>query len=306
MKRRPLAQTKQTVSPYKQILLEFLHGRSNVNAIYRKLRQTGLHGLAYKQKTVQAIKYLEKAEFVKDVSGLKRHKSGKEQSKELSVLGRELAELMKSIEDYDRSYSELKAEYRKYFSFQSKPKDNTILKNILKSRGWREDEIGYYLIARKTWPHGDYGFQYKSPWMIINILLAKYSVLVANHNPNQIAKDIMNKLLLDIIIDHLSSIFENVTAIQGKSMIENITSKTFNDIDDVLGIFSYRFMNKHVEDVLLATFCILKPPRRLIEKRIESLNSSAPVRESFEGNEKTIYHYQQVISLLEKVLTKSP
>ena len=84
--------------------------------------------------------------------------SGKEQSKELSVLGRELAELMKSIEDYDRSYSELKAEYRKHFNFQSKPKDNTILKNILKNRGWREDEIGYYIIAHKTWPHEDYGF----------------------------------------------------------------------------------------------------------------------------------------------------
>jgi hypothetical protein len=141
MKRRPQIQIKQPVSPYKQILLEFLNGRSNVNAIYRKLQQTGLRGLAYKQKTVDAIKYLEQAGFVNDVSGLKRHKSGKEQPKELSVLGRELAELMKSIEDYDRSYSELKAEYRKHFSFQSKPKDDTILKNILRSRGWKEDEI---------------------------------------------------------------------------------------------------------------------------------------------------------------------
>jgi hypothetical protein len=123
MRRRPLVQVRQPVSPYKQILLEFLNGRSNVNAMYRKLRQTGLHGLAYKQKTVDAINYLEKAAFIADVSGLKRHKSGKEQPKELSVLGRELAELIKGIEDYNRSYSELKVEYRKHFGFHSKPKD---------------------------------------------------------------------------------------------------------------------------------------------------------------------------------------
>src|ERR1051325_3188016 len=138
-----------------------------------------------------------------------RHKSGKEQPKELSVLGRKLAELMKSIEDYDRSFAELKAEYRRHFSFQSKPKDNAILKNILKSRGWKEDEIGYYLIVHKNWPQGDHGFQYKSPWMIINILLARYSTLLADYKPNQIAKDIMNKLLLDIIVEHLSCIFDN-------------------------------------------------------------------------------------------------
>jgi hypothetical protein len=227
-------------------------------------------------------------------------------TKELTVLGRELAELIENIENYDRLYSELKAAYRKHFSFQSKPKDNAILAKILRIKGWREDEIRYYIIDHKYSPHGDYGFQYKSPWMIMNILLARYSILLADYNPNQIAKDIMNKLLLDIIVDHLSSIFENTTSIQGKSMLENATSKTFNDIDDVLGIFNYRVMNKHVEDVLLATFCILKPPRRLIEKRIESLNSSAPIRESFEGNEKTIYHYRQVVSLLEKVLTKLP
>jgi hypothetical protein len=172
--------------------------------------------------------------------------------------------------------------------------------------GWREDEIGYYLIDHKYWPHGDYGFQYKSPWMIINIVLAKYSILLANYNPNQIAKDIMNKLLLDIIVEHLSSIFENVTTIQGQSMLENATYKTFNDINDVSGIFNYHFMNKYVEDVLLATFCLLKPPKDKIVKRIKEINSAIPISESFEGNEKTINHHRQEIGLLEKVLTKLP
>jgi hypothetical protein len=142
--------------------------------------------------------------------------------------------------------------------------------------------------------------------MIINIVLAKYSILLANYNPNQIAKDIMNKLLLDIIVEHLSSIFENVTTIQGQSMLENATYKTFNDINDVSGIFNYHFMNKYVEDVLLATFCLLKPPKDKIVKRIKEINSAIPISESFEGNEKTINHHRQEIGLLEKVLTKLP
>jgi hypothetical protein len=306
MRRRPLTHQKQPVSPYKQILLEFLSGRNNINKVYRKLRQTGLPGLAYKQKTVDAIKYLERAGLVVDVSGLKRHKSGKEQQKELTPLGHELAELIENIGNYDRSYSELKAAYREHFSFQSKPKDNTVLANILRSRRWTEQEIGYYLINQKTWPHGDYGFQYKSPWTIINIVLAKYSILVADYKPNQIAKDIMNKLLLDVIVGHLSSIFENVTTIQRQSMLENATNKTFNDISDVNGIFDYHFMNKHVEDVLLATFSVLKPPREKIVKEIKQINYAIPISESFENNEKTINHHRQMIGLLEKVLAKLP
>jgi hypothetical protein len=143
--------------------------------------------------------------------------------------------------------------------------------------------------------------------MIINILLAKYSILLADYNPNQIAKDIINKLLLDIIVDHLTSIFENVTTIQGQSMLENATNKTFNDINDVSGIFNYHFMNKYVEDVLLATFCLLKPPKERIEKTIkETKNFALPISESFEGNEQTINHHREVIGLLEKVLNKLP
>jgi hypothetical protein len=57
--------------------------------------------------------------------------------------------------------------------------------------------------------------QYKSPWMVINILLANYSILIDDYKPNQTAKDIMNKLLIDIIIDQLFSILESLTTIQG-------------------------------------------------------------------------------------------
>ena len=148
-------------------------------------------------------------------------------------------------------------------------------------------------------------FQYKSPWMIVNVLLAKYSTLLANYNSNQIVKDIMNKLLLDIIVENLSSIFENVTTIQGQSMLENATTRTFNDINDVFGIFNYHFMNKHVEDVLLKTCSILKPPRGLVEKRIKSLNSAITISESL-GNEQTVNHHRQVIGLPEKVLIRLP
>src|SRR6266496_6820288 len=100
MRRRPLSRTKKPISPFKHILLVLLDGRSTENAIYRQLVQTGLPGLAYKQKIVHAIKYLEKGGFVVDISGLKRHKKGKEQPKELTAIGRELAELIYSIDQY--------------------------------------------------------------------------------------------------------------------------------------------------------------------------------------------------------------
>jgi hypothetical protein len=89
-------------------------------------------------------------------------------------------------------------------------------------------------------------------------------------------------------------------------MLENATIKTFNDISYVNGIFNYHFMNKHVEDVLLATFCVLKPPREKIVKEVKQINHTIPICEGFEGNEKTINHHRQMIGLLEKVLTKLP
>jgi hypothetical protein len=65
-------------------------------------------------------------------------------------------------------------------------------------------------------------------------------------------------------------------------------------------------MNKHVEDVLLATFSVLKPPREKIVKEIKQINYAIPISESFENNEKTINHHRQMIGLLEKVLAKLP
>jgi hypothetical protein len=105
MKNKPLYEHKDLLPHFNEILRMLLPGPANVNYIFRYIKQTGLPGSGYKRKILEAITYLEETNFISDVSGYKWD-TGKKQIKQLTVLGRELADLIDSIEQYYTSYSE--------------------------------------------------------------------------------------------------------------------------------------------------------------------------------------------------------
>lgn len=309
MRRRPLTLLKQPVSPYKQILLELLHGRSNVNSVYRKLRQTGLRGLAYKQKTLDAIKYLEKAGFIADVSGLKRHRSGKEQPKELTALGRELAQLMCSIDQYYLSFSKLTDMIRQTFgvpymypkyqdivtpeipmtNIQEVRKQNTVLRNILRSKGWSSKAID----QSSELYHKALGLRgILSPELILSIVTTRYAFIISKFNLDDkvdqtIKRDILNEIITNSFSEYVSFMFKEMDKLNALYRINRFDTQFTIDtvinrvvenelslsIDAINGeeYLDNPFIEKEAIDLLASAVYISRPNPQYIEKRIESL-----------------------------------
>lgn len=341
MRRRPLTRAKEPISPYKQILLGLLCGRSNVNSIYRKLRQTGLHGLSYKQKTVDAIKYLEKAGFVADVSGLKRHRSGKEQPKELTVLGRELAELMDNIDQYYRSFSTLTDAIGRNFGviymdpqyyviqddgipitkIQQSGEQNTVLRNILRSKGWpgeaidRSDELYLETLELR---------ELLSPESIFNMVAIRYASIISKFNLDErvdqiLKKDIMHEIITNIISEHVSFMFKEMDKLnclfQTNGLDTQVTIDAFINgfVEHQLNLTTdlmYRqrrlhatFIEKEMIDTLVSVISISKPSQRYVEDKIESIKKDAEGFESESHDEVKGFFNTNLDSEIFKLLT---
>ncbi|MFL6424303.1 MAG: hypothetical protein ACJ71R_12030, partial [Nitrososphaeraceae archaeon] len=177
---------------------------------------------------------------------------------------------------------------------------------ILRDRKWAEDDISRFINVDKHWGTAVHNFVSTSPWLVIRILLAKYSMIIFDYKPNQIAKSIVDKLIIDFMTEQLFSILDNVTNMQRRSMLYDTTSYIVADIQKQIGVFGlgnlfkdYRFMDGYIENVILAIFIILGPDRELIKQVRDFVKFN--VKDNLRPETPQIY-----ASLLEKVLTKLP
>jgi hypothetical protein len=170
------------------------------------VKQTGLPGSGYKKKILEAIDYLEDTGFIADVSGYKRYKYGKKQTKQLtSPLGREMAELIDSTEEYYKSFSELvKAIKEKLYiipptSFVSKE----IVKYILGPRG---GDIKLRLFTQSPYVRATKLRIRVSPAHFFNTIVARYFLIMSKTVLTErdiVKKDILNGIIMNAISKHL-------------------------------------------------------------------------------------------------------
>jgi DNA-binding HxlR family transcriptional regulator len=290
----------QIVNHAKHILPLLLDGGKGSNEIFLKGQQTGL--TSFKHDVLDAIKTLQEAELI-DETPDPAH--SQKRNKHLTPLGKELAELINNIATYNKLYSELKDAIIRNFSFDwSNIKDDSVLRNILRGRGWAEEEIARFIDVDKRWGTAAHDFASTSPWSVIRILLAKYSMIISDYKPNQIAKSTVDKFIIDFMTEQLFLILDNVTNMQRRSMLYDTTSYIVADIRKQITFLGnlfqdYSFMDRYIENVILATFIILEPDRELIKRE----------RDFFKFNVKDNLRPQtpQIFaSLLDKVLTKLP
>jgi hypothetical protein len=243
-----------------------LPGRSNVNTIYGTLRQTGLSGLRYKQKVLDAIDFLEKGGLIRDVSGYSRFRPGKEQPKELTQVGAELAEMISKVEEYRRSYSKLTEQIRKYFDVphigtkitdRDHHKQEKIIRSILLSRGFPSELIDLYKeIYKKT-----LGLRgYLSPAWTFSIIIMKYASILSKvpgiSNDPKITKDIISGIVMDSISEYLSFILKDLE--DYNSMLERNQSDEKYTIDYEFGL--------HIHDSIEETLATISNERFLNNK----------------------------------------
>jgi hypothetical protein len=337
MRRRPLTKPRETVSPYKQILLELLDGKRNVNYIYKRLRQTGLRGLAYKQKILHAIKYLEKAGFVVDVSDLKRHKSGVEQFKELTVLGKELAELMNSIDLYYSSFSRLTDIIVQVFgvpylcpdslafevsNMQEIDQKNFVVRNTLRGKGWSSEAIdraGYIYQGALN-----QRMMYSPDW-IFNIVMMRYAAIISRSSVNDndevdqvLKKDILNGIITNAISGYISYMFKEMDRLNSLYQTNRLDKRFTIDaaisdfiewmlkITGMVGSGEYldkgynMFIEKEALDTLASIVSIAKPRSEYVDKEIEYSKSFQQEHEGQRAWEGQIIQDKKVMSIFEQ------
>lgn len=305
MKYKPVVQKNKPadkiVKHAKHILPLLLDGGKGSNEILLKGRQTGL--TSYKKDVLDTIKTLQKAELIDEIADPTHSQRLIER---LTPLGRQLAELMRNIKSYNKSYSELKDAIRSNFSFDwSNIKDDSVLKNILRHRRWADYDISRFVDIDKRWGTAPHDFAYTSPWSVLRILLAKYSMLISDYKPNQIAKSVVDKLIIDLMTEQLYSILDNVTNMQRRSMLYDTTNYIVGDIQkQIVGLggnlfYHYRFMDGYIENVIVTTFTILGPDRELIKQVRDFYKIN--VKDHLRPDNPQIY-----ASLLDKILTKLP
>lgn len=339
MKRRPLYRRRQPTSPFKYILLVILGGRSPRNTIYRRLRQTGLYGLAYKQKIVHAIRTLEKCGLIVDVSGLKRHRSGKEQPVELTAAGRELAELMSSIDHYCTSFSKLTNSITESFSvpyIAGTNKDlhetleipitktqgvdeqkNKVLRSILRNKGWPEEIIDKCSeLYRKTLVLR----HLLSPEAVLSIVIMRYISILSRSKLNDeldetVKRDIIKEIIMNAISEYLSFMFEEMqkfnlllqrNGIKTVSTIDIILSDL---IEEALGLtigyisneehLNNIFIEKEAINTLASIISISKPNQQYIDKEIKAIRTLQGV-EVGEFNNSFVIHEGKILALFEE------
>jgi hypothetical protein len=205
MKNKPLYEPNDLQLHFKEILRVLLPGTANVNYIFRHIRQTGLPGSGYKRKILEAIDYLEETGFIVDISGYKRYKSGQKRTKQLTLLGREMAELIDSIEEYYTSFSELvKATKEKLYII---PPTSFVSEKIVKYfLGPRGADVKLYRFTESPHARANKLRIRLSPAHFFNTIVARYFLIMSKivlNDRDIVKKDILDGIIMNAISKHL-------------------------------------------------------------------------------------------------------
>jgi hypothetical protein len=253
MKTKPLYKPKDILPHFKEIIRVLLPGPANVNYIFRYMKQTGLPGTGYKRKILDAINYLEETDFIVDVSGYRGDRRGKKQIKQLTALGRELAELLDSIDRYYTLYSELS---KKVHSELNHIRRSDILDSTMALLSLSPVEI-FSIIALRF------------------VLIMSYADINREKNTD-IKKDILNRIVVKSISEHLAlsaDVFKDIPLINTKFMTNKAWTESFIK-KNILGEFfiivktiADQVLPNNI-DVLLSILSMSKPSIEVIDDQI--------------------------------------
>jgi DNA-binding MarR family transcriptional regulator len=260
--------SSRPVKIYISILRSLLPHQLNVNRIYTQT------GLSFKQAVTRAIKELEKEGLV---TRLKDKKHTQMQYIHLTELGRELADMAVSFEQYKNSLTNF--EDKEYDQFNiSKSISQDSLKNILENRGWDDKEIFWY----KESLLGLGWIRYITGAKVSNILLYRCALSLYKFSFGDIAKAIMNSILVDAttfllseMIDEIEYHPEVLSESEPKSINKEIKEVYWEVADQQLDDISqtmYPFpkvIYGEVKDLLVSYLSLLKPPKEVIVRYME-------------------------------------
>ena len=203
---------------------------------------------------IKALRELEKAELIETIKN-QSHKQKK--VKQLSKLGKTVAQLTFNIEKFNSGHFEINNVINEYNELDKKSHDikeknkplttikkNTIRKSIfrelvpidrssqrflvgkLKEKGWTDTEISYYEGCKEGLYYTDIQLHEGT----IKILLQKFLIILDNFNLNVGAREIINRIIIEKLQTQLSNIVTNIRSRYSKYLVD-INRKNINKKD---------------------------------------------------------------------------
>jgi DNA-binding HxlR family transcriptional regulator len=252
----------RTVDTSTKILRSLLDQNSSVNKMIVQTSSDRVHVL-------ETIKTLERSHLVVRIPS-PTHKQMK--IIQLTELGHELALFMHSIEQYQISYSKFLKVLRETFDIDERLPEN-ILKKELLSKNWPANEIFLY----KTWIQEATSFGYKSAFIFITAISARYFSLLFKVRTNNAANTIVTKIFTNALNKHFSAGFvslmnsafpPNDSSGKEEQIIKIMLGQLNRPILQYILQFSHpdgierinnRFVSKESSDVVSSIYKIIEP-----------------------------------------------
>ena len=280
---------------YTGILKILINDKKGVNEIDRQLKESKEPGFAHKPSTIKAIRHLEKGALIKRSKQIdSRHKRSSGQKRrrqqkkimELTELGSELANLIESIDKYREYYFKLTSLIKKYFDTSDNNKkeiSKSEFRHRLEKIGWSRDDMEKY----SSWSEETFQFEYLSSFAIFDALMARYALIIFKYNPEGIAKEILNKLVVDTLREYIMARVEGLSERSFTDRMER-ESILFNIFDQLSGrTFSYFSMfappeklNKFIQNesigLVESLYSILSPSKDFLIQEMGRWASKNP------------------------------
>jgi DNA-binding MarR family transcriptional regulator len=271
------------VQDVSQIILVLRDGKTNVNAIIKK---TGI----YKNKVHEANDFLEKAGLAVRIKDKEVHRQMI--FVQLTKFGQELAGFIIGVEQFERSFDQLKKTIRHVYDLPEGTQKSAA-RSILSNRGLNHNEINCY--------EEDFNyaadFEEDSLSVLIDGILNKHALFLLEFHPNRYAKEFLNEVISRRLSNYLLMKTEgkvkdehfrckkcghdisNQVRIYGT--IEENGIRLFNFLEDYVHIpFSNRHISNQVQDILNCLFSVFRLPKEHIEQKIKEIESLPPPRVS--------------------------
>jgi len=181
-----------------RILSMLSRGATNVNQI---IKQTS----SDRTYVIEVIKNLQREKIIEESNYTTNRKHKQAKPKRLTYLGQELADLIKKVSEYNKSYSDLKRLRVETFNFR-KNNSPKLLEGKLRSEGWSTQDIQFY----NSYAEGIRLLEFECSLPLNDLLLFRSAGILHQFQTNNIVKKILNKIITDAISRHVDSVVYNL------------------------------------------------------------------------------------------------
>ena len=176
--------------------------------------------------------------------------------------------------------------------------------NKLRSDGWKEDEIRFF----EKWDKGAEFTQSSSSKNFFLCLILRYAIIISGYNPNEKAKEILTKIIVDEINHELSSLTYSTTLIY--LLFKRLLASVTDDINRTYisyNLISSKHLGNETKNLLNAQLSLMNDNKNSIEPilRLQIEDLKKKMSNELDASKSSVY--ENLIALYaDTVNTKHP